>query len=142
MRTTAEDIACAVLGCGTADLTLLNDVRYDVPEIILGLMTGNYGEFNINDVMREVFRIGIMDLDEAIDRELDEIGRTDEDGDPADIRAERAALYMLRPEEDIQSFHNFLDTHIWIENHAEDYENYLGWALDEFEENTGFSLRP
>ena len=142
MRTTAEDIACAVLGCGTYDLAMLDDVQYDVTEIILGLMTDNYGEFNINDVMREVFHMGVVDIENAIDQRLDEIGRLGGDDEPDEIKEERAALLALCPVDDIESFHNFIDTHVWItpEHHAQDYRRYLGDALDEFAENTGFEI--
>lgn len=49
---------------------------------------------------------------------------------------------MLDPFEDIQSFHNFIDTYIWIDadDKIEIYKKYVKEALDQFEEMTGFEI--
>lgn len=54
--------------------------------------------------------------------------------------AELDALLDMDPYNDIESYHNCLDTHVWLNRHEEDYQIYLGSALDEFENLTGFSL--
>ena len=58
----------------------------------------------------------------------------------ADEEEELSALRALNPEEDIDSYHNFVDTHVWFENNADVYHTYMQEALDNFAEGTGFEI--
>lgn len=135
MSTWHEDLLTVVMDCGYADLTLLDDVQYDMYEIFDECMA-NFGNYNVNNVVRIVFDHGLRDLEDAIHERICEIERlyhpTKEESD------ELAALRELRPFEDIESFHNYLDTSIWIARNEETYRCYLEDELLDFAMNTGF----
>lgn len=49
-------------------------------------------------------------------------------------------IRSLNTEEDVSSYHNWLDTHVWFEKNGDIYKRYLQDALEEFYENTGFEI--
>lgn len=49
-------------------------------------------------------------------------------------------LSYLDPVEDIESYHNYLDTSVSITDNEEIYEKYCSEGMKEFQENTGYSL--
>lgn len=137
MSTWHEDLLTVVMDCGYADLTLLDDVQYDMYEIFDECLA-TFGNYNVNNVVRIVFDHGLRDLEEAIRMRICEIERlyhpTKEEED------ELAALRELQPFEDIESFHNFLDTSIWIARNEEAYRRYLEDDLSAFGNETGFYI--
>lgn len=138
--TRTENLLTSLFRCGTADLSLLDDVRYDWDDIFENL---EGAPINLNNIMYEVFQIGYADIQTAADdriAELEAIALNERELD-GDESAELDALRELNAAEDFDSYHNFLDTHVWCERHAEAYEVYLSDALSRFEENTGFEIR-
>lgn len=134
-----ESLLTAILDCGTADLSLLDDVQYDWGDIFKRLEDDAH---DLNSVMREVFQVGYEDIQVAVDDricelEAIELNGRELDDDEAD---ELALLRELDASEDFDSFHNYLDTHVWCRNHADTYKKYMTEALEEFEENTGFCI--
>lgn len=132
-----ESLLTSILNCGTLDLRLLDDVQYDWCEIL-----EHYdGEKTLNGLMRAVFRYGFGEIEQAVNNricELDAIPNERELDD--DEEKELAALKELSPHDDFDSFHNYLDTHVYCEQHGGTYKAYMSDALDGFENNTGFCI--
>lgn len=136
-----------LLNCSVWDLKLIDGVGYEWCDILDGetlgemLSDGSRQRETLNYIMRRVVEFGIDQLATAVadrickleaipnERELD-----------ADEEEELEALRTLNPEEDIESYHNFIDTHVWFENNAAVYRTYLQEALDDFFEGTGFEI--
>ena len=139
-----EDMLTAILDCGYGDLYLLEDCRYDIGEIVDECQF-TFGKLDINDMVRIMFEFGLRDIEYDIRsriEDLNDIEQTEGELDESE-KEERDALSMLNPSEDIESFHNYVDTHIWIEakDKVETYERYLKSSLDQFEEMTGFAIQ-
>lgn len=93
---------------------------------------------NLEDEIENDEEDNIDKLDELEDRkaELETLNTRLEE-----LSEERDAIERMSPFEDIESFHNYLDTSVYIiDSKREDYEKYCKEILDIFEENTGFSL--
>ncbi len=141
MISSREDLLMTLLNCGSLDLKLIDDVGYDWCDV-LDQLDWPRGDVDFNLLMRGVVSCGIIELREAIEEriaELDGIAQDtgeldDEEGDELD------ALRDLDPDEDISSYHNWLDTYVYFEAHGDVYRKYLAAAIDEFEDNTGLSF--
>ena len=90
--------------------------------------------------VRETGRVQVKEVRHRL-AEFDDIveengGLTEEE------REERDALETLEPSEDMASFHNYIDTHIWIDakEKVDAYTKYMQKALDHFCEMTGFEI--
>ena len=156
--TLAETIACRMLDCDELHLKLLDEVGYDVCEIIDGLIEDDIRpKFNI--VITDIFLKGIDDIRDLIQTRLEEIkfeleyyeddgDRSDEFDENADedtkkfyeLLHEQEALKTLDPYHDIHYYRNYLDSSIWIQHNKEIYEKYLLNELKEVEELMGFSI--
>ena len=139
-----EDLLTAILDCGYGDLYLLEDCRFDIGEIVEECQW-TFGNLDINNLVRIMFEFGLRDIEYDIKNrieELNDIEQTEGELDESE-QEERYALSILNPSEDIESFHNYVDTHIWIEakEKVETYERYLKDSLDQFEEMTGFAIQ-
>lgn len=69
--TKQEEILTNLLDCGTDDLKLLEDIEYDLYDILEYLK--EYVSFNINTIFREVFKKGAIDLNYAFRKREEEI---------------------------------------------------------------------
>ena len=139
--TAKDDLLMTILKCGSLDLGLIDSVGYDFCDIISQLDDMPIQEIGINGLMRAVVDFGIIQIREAVDRricELEAIPNERELDDEEEL--ELAALRLLAPDEDIQSYHNCIDTPVWFEHHGSLYRRYLEEAVDDFEEGTGFSI--
>lgn len=133
-------LLCEMLSCGTMDLELLDQIGYDWDEVLYqaGWPSEN---LDFNALMRAVVDVGIIHIQEAVDDRICELEAVQNerklDDDEED---ELRLLNSLRPDNDIRSYHNFLDTHVWFEHNGSIYRQYLPKALDSFEDNVGFFL--
>ena len=135
-----ETVLCALLDCGTADLSLLDDVDVDICQVIEESKF-EFGDTNINTVMRVIFQEGFGQIQNALEKRIRELDDYIEEGSADDEdREELEQLRELDPYEDFVSYHNYLDTHVWAQKHGEIYRQYLGQALEAFEEITGFYI--
>ena len=138
-----EYLLCALLDCGYADLAMLDDVGYDINDIIeeARLM---FGDICLNSIMAVIFQKGLSDLEVAfadnqnriideIDEEIKQIKNDykndclkdiDYVKDKDYVNCLKDEVYALeRPRMDLVDFHpvydgsyfiNYLDSHIYI----------------------------
>ena len=132
---TAQSFLCAALRCGTLDLNLLDDIEYDWEDVLERIDWDNYG---FNDVIRAVFDLGIIDIRDDVENRLFELNNFDHRTEEEEEELE--ALLKLDPDNDFLSYHNYLDTSIWCEQHGDIYHKYMQEALDTFEMRTGFQI--
>lgn len=132
---TAQAFMCTALRCGTLDLNLLDNIEYDWEDVLDRIDWFDYG---FNDVMRAVFDLGIIDIREEVDNRIFELKSFDDRSSEEDEELE--ALSKLDPDNDFGSYHNYLDTSIWCEKHADIYHKYMWEALGTFEIRTGFQI--
>ncbi len=138
-----EDLLTSIMDCGYGDLYLMQNCRYDIGEIVEECIE-SYGDVNINHLVRIMFEHGMIDVECAICERLDELKdkrKTEGELDEAE-RVELAALKKLKPFEDIRSYHNFIDTYLWIDAKEKIpiYKKYAQKELDNFCEMTGFEI--
>lgn len=141
MANEKDNLLRAVLGCGTDDLEMLEDVHCDFYDVIEQLDGRPLQEVGFNGLMRAVVDVGIIHIRDAVDdrrRELEAI-QTERELDE-DEAEEYRLLGSLDPDKDIRSYHNCLETNAWFENNGKIYRTYLSDAIDSFEESTGLPL--
>ena len=68
-----DDLLMTVLGCGSLDLEMLEDVHYDFDEVIGQLDGLPLQEAGFNGLMRAVVSVGIIHIREAVDDRLCEL---------------------------------------------------------------------
>ena len=71
MLTTQQCILTHLLNCGTSDLCMLEDINYDLDEILDDLVENNCLSFN--DLYRAVFNKGIDDLAERLQEQRNDL---------------------------------------------------------------------
>lgn len=145
MISSRDDFLMSILHCGVCDLSLIDDVGYNWCDILdsetLGEMLSSGSRQRLNYLMRRVVEFGIRQITTAVDDRICELEAIPNDRElDADEEKELSALRALNPEEDIDSYHNFVDTHVWFENNADVYHTYMQEALDNFAEGTGFEI--
>lgn len=137
----AQSLLCEMLSCGSMDLELLDRVGYDWDEILDQAEWPSEG-FDFNGLMRAVVDVGIIHIKDAVSDRICELEAVQLNGRELDDDEfeEKNALEGLDPDNDIRSYHNCLDTHVWFEHNGSIYRRYLPEALDSFEDNVGFFL--
>ena len=61
----SKQLLAHLLNCGTDDLSILDDIKYDIIDIVDDL-TDDYFTPSLNSIIHEVFRKGIGELDDYI----------------------------------------------------------------------------
>lgn len=151
-----ERVFCRILDCGTSDLDMLEDIEYDIDDIIENLKENN--DLCINSIFREVFYQAIEDLVTVIsdnkenaiseaESELENMREiADEEGEKVDelpeykdLNEDLSLLHGLDPENDSSYYLNCLDTHICLK-HLDVYRRFFGTQIEEIENNMGFTF--
>lgn len=142
MITSREDFLMTLLHCGSLDLKLIDDVNYDWCDILDdALLEGDIERLKINNIMRAVFSYGLLQIKDAIEDRVAYLKGMAETKRLKGKQAEELkALQVLDVDDDFESFHNCIDTHIWCEKHGDIYKKYMSKALDDFAEGTGFEI--
>ena len=154
--TKQEEILTNLLDCGTDDLKLLEDIKYDLYDISEYLK--EYGSFNINSIFREVFKEGARDLNyEFIERKyeireqiLEEMQAAKEEYPDYDLEKDEDYQELvndldlldnekLNPIEDLDYYLNYLDTHVYMK-HIDFYRKYMPDVVDTIETNMGWDF--
>lgn len=137
--TMKDSLLMTVLKCGSADLELLEGVRYDWDCIFEHEMED--GELEFNRIMYAVFCYGFGEIEKRVDDRICELEAIQNERElDEDEEKELELLRELCPYDDFSSYHNYLDTHVYCNAHGGTYKTYMSEALDEFEENTGFYI--
>lgn len=135
-----RDLLTALLKCGWMDLDILLDCQYDFDELVDDFRD-NFGAtttIDVNNLAYAMFDKGKSEIRQFIEDRIETL--KDEDELSEEEQQELDALQGLEPYEDIESFHNFIDTSVYFSDNQELYEKYCSEALDTFTKNTGFSL--
>ena len=154
--TKQEEILTNLLDCSTDDLKLLEDIEYDLYDILEYLK--EYGSFNINDIFSEVFKEGARDLNyEFIERKyeireqiLEEMQAAKEEYPDYDLEKDEDYQELvndldlldnekLNPIEDLDYYLNWQDTHVYMK-HIEFYRKYMPDVVEEIETNMGWDF--
>lgn len=142
--TGAESLLCSLLECGTCDLSILDNVGYDLGEIAEDLQNSGIKP-TLNAITEEIFRKGQRELKEALDDKISELESEmddcEEDSEEYDDLQEQIdELECCDPEEDVSWFCNCLDTSVYFVNNEEIYRKYLEDEISDIEENMGFEF--
>ncbi len=141
MITSREDLLMNLLHCGSLDLGEIDRVGYDFCDILELLDDIPIQKVGFNGLMRLVIEYGISRIKDALDTRMIELRAYKSAGTMTkDEKKELKALENLDPDEDIQSYHNYIDTHVYFEHNAGIYRRYLAEALDDFYEGTGYEI--
>lgn len=120
-----------------ADDWWLENCKYSFSDLVENCKFAFGNDLNVNNLVRIMFEMGIDEIEESI---IDRIGEYDPEDASDDEKEEHESLLLLNPREDIESFHNYIDTHIWVTEHRELYKRYLQAELDHFCDMTGFEI--
>ena len=138
MITQQEWVLKTVLKCGTLDLQMLDDIQYDIGDIVDVLIEDD--ALSLNSILDEVFRQGQDDLQSAYDEVLADMHIELEDNpDGEEIKEQIAELEALNIDADMRWYTNCLDTNVYLEN-LEIYRQYLESEIETIETNMGFSF--
>lgn len=121
-----------VLDCGTGDLCVLDDIGYDVGNIVEDLLAEGIKP-TLNAITAEAFRKGAEELAQIVRERLCE---PNEEDDAETLEA----LRLLNPERDIEWYCNCLDTHVYFVRNEEIYREYLSQEIKCVEDKMGFSF--
>lgn len=141
MITSREDFLMTFIGCGMLDLKLIDDVKYDWCDVFEYLDLSCCGERKLSAIMSAVFYLGKSRLEEAIIERIDYLEDTEKTyGISEEQKTELEELKWLDPYDDLEEYHNYIDTHITCVNHKAVYEAYLAKELEDFADGTGFEV--
>ena len=129
-----------VLECGMDGLRMLDDIGYDLGEIVEDMIARDIKP-TLNAIMGEVFRKGVEELEQLINDRICELEAACNERDLDED--EETALEVLRdltPRRDISWFCNCLDTRIRFDENEEIYREYLSEEISKVEDYMGFSF--
>lgn len=141
--TSKGNLLCSILDCGELDLGMLDEVGYDWCDVMNRLKEQGVGILDVgfNGLMRAVVEMGVEDLATAVNDRVCELEAIPNERElDEDEKKEMEQLLLLSPEDDVEAFFNYLDTHAYLLKNGQIYREYLPDALDEFEENTGICM--
>lgn len=141
MISSREDFLMAFIGCGQLDLKLIDNVQYDWCDVLEYLDLSRCGDRKLSAIMSAVFYLGKSRLEEAITERIDYLEDTEKTyGISEEQKNELNELKELDPYEDLEEYHNYIDTHITCVNHKAVYEVFLSKELADFADGTGFEV--
>lgn len=130
----------AVLECGTDDLRMLDDIGYDLGEMVEEMIAEGIKP-TLNTILSDVFRRGVEELEQLINDRICELEAACSERDLDED--EETALEVLRdltPRRDISWFCNCQDTRIRFDENEEIYREYLSEEISKVEDYMGFSF--
>ena len=157
--TKQDEILTTLLKCGTSDLNLLEDIDYDLDDILKGLIENN--RLSLHNIFIEVFIKGAIELQERFNLQEEEIRQKINDAlieekkiwldsEKMEEELEENEEYEelindlrlieneeLNPANDLDYYLNYLDTHVYMKNIGF-YRRWMENEVDEIEDNMGF----
>ncbi len=142
--TGTESLLCSMLDCGVLDLSILDDVGYDLGEICEDLISEKIRP-TLNLITGEIFRKGRDALTEKLRWKLEEMAHErdgyDRGSEDYEMMQEQIdELDSCDPEVDVDWFFNCLDTHVYFLNNEDVYRKYLADEISDIESDMGFSF--
>lgn len=141
-----DSLLMSLLECGILDLSILDDVGYDLGDIADELI-GEGIKPTLNAITGEIFRKGQEELREKLKDAIEDVKQGMEEAEDEEdaeeyekLKEKLEALESLDPEEDIDWFCNCLDTSIWFRENEEIYREYLSNEISDVEDNMGFAF--
>ena len=136
-----DSLLMEIFQCGYVDLSILDGVRYAPADVLCYCYGASLTDFSLNDYMLAVFKVGIDDIQVAINDRLCELEAIENERDrDEEEEREYRALEGITPDVDIYTYCNCIDTHVYFSDNAEVYRAYLSDALEAFADNTGFEI--
>lgn len=140
------DLLTELLDCGSADLRIIADSEYPM-DILIEWCRDNLGsdKITINDLAYAMFMIALDDVQEAIEEKMEQMADdlynpNTEVSEEGKAKIEDILNSHLTIRDDVETFHNYIDTHAYLINNQEIYQEYFSTELDMFETKTGYSL--
>jgi L-fucose mutarotase/ribose pyranase (RbsD/FucU family) len=138
------DLLTELLDCGSCDLRIIGDSEYPM-DILIEWCRDNLGsdKITINDLAYAMFMIALDDVQEAIEEKMEQMADDLENGLVGELgkaKIEEIVDSQLSIRDDVETFHNYMDTHAYLINNQEIYQEYFKDELDIFETKTGYSL--
>ena len=142
-----DELLMVLLECGSLDLSILDDVGYDLGEIAEDLIAEEVKP-TLNMITDRIFCKGQFELEEAVKSAIEDRVNRQADTDDSDdgeaeydrLQDEIDELECLNPEEDMGWFCNCLDTSCWFGDNEAIYRKYLAEEIDEIEGKMGFEF--
>jgi hypothetical protein len=152
-----DDILAELLDCGYADLSVLEDCQYDMADIV-EQCKADFGKIDLNRLAHTMFDFGRADIEskrlgliDELESELNEWDNaieggqelTEEEQERYDtLKSDIELLKEFDVYENLESFHNYIDTSIWVTGTSDNerIRELLKDAFEEFKENTGYSI--
>lgn len=140
-----EELLCGILGCGFADLRIIDDCRYDLTQIYNDLKE-SHKDVSLNTVIEEIFRLGVLELEEMVSilKEDTEIRlKRVSKGSKLErlLNEQMEEINSLCPKEDVVWHTNFLDSDIGFLKNESVYRKYLPGEISEIEDDIGFEFQ-
>lgn len=137
-----ETLLCALLDCGTLDLTMLKDTDSDYLCDAIDRLKDEGAEISLNGIFNEMFYQAAGELNDALETRIGDL-ECFKDAGPLEEGEEEElkALKTLNPEDDVTWYVNWMDTHIYICSDKEEiYREYLDGPIEELERLMGFEF--
>jgi hypothetical protein len=132
------------LQCGWRDLDILEDCKYSMGELLEYNKDLGGENPDINELCYAMFQMALNDVQEAIDERLEQMREdlnSEEISEKGKAVIEEILDMNLDIRDDVETFHNFIDTHIYIINNESIYMEYFARELEIFDDATGFSFQ-
>lgn len=139
-----DSLLFVLLDCGSLDISILDDVGYDLGDIAVELQEEGV-KVTLNNITDAIFRKGQKELEDALENKIseleDERDDCEEDSEEYDELQEQIdELESCDPEEDVIWFCNCLDTSINFAENEDIYRKYLEDEISDIEDNMGFEF--
>lgn len=128
-----------ILDCGTADLHIIQDTMYDWSAIIERTKDFDSG-LTLGTMFLAIVELGREDLNSAINARIEELQFKVEEELEEHEKGELEELEKLDVHADIETYFNYIDTHVNLVNNEDVYKKYLNKEIESFENMTGFNL--
>lgn len=145
MLTNRDIVLMAFLQCGTLDFSVLDDIGYDLEDIVDELLDDGIKP-TLNAITDMVFRKGVAEMSEYVSQMLEETEVwmdtivSNESREYEDCKKQLEELKLLNPDKDIEWYCNCLDTSVWFAKNSDIYREYLPEAVEAVEGNMGFNF--
>ena len=160
--TMQQAVLSKILDCGYCDLELLEDIKYDLDDIIQDCIDN--GDLSLHGIFRIVFWMAAKDLQNEFDKQKDDIRDSilealenektewidsgemtieelEDCEEHKELVADLELLYSgtLNPENDMDYFLNYMDTHVSMK-HIDFYRRWMENDVENIESYMGWSF--